>query len=143
MNVPPRLSARLTNQCYPALAAFTLCTVMATSKVDLSIWAVSGRVAVAFTAAYALLLSAMAVSPTRMAAWHGVGAAFAVLVFGGRGAGFAAIILDSLGTHDERWDLLGAVTERVLLLASMIVWHRSQAIVGARAIVRLERAAPS
>lgn len=117
---------------FPALAAVTLVLIALTTEVGLNIWILSGPPALAALAAYTLILAGLAAAPTRLGRWHAAGAALAVLVMGGRAGGFVSAIVDAAGTPEPRWNLIGATAERVLLLASLLIWHRSQAVVAAK-----------
>lgn len=117
---------------FPILAAVTLGLVAVTTEVGLNVWVLSGTPALTALLVYAAVLVGLAAAPTRLGHWHATGAALAVLVFGGRALGFVSIIVDGASSADPRWNLVGAVAERVLLLASLLIWHRSQIVVAAK-----------
>lgn len=121
---------------FPLLSAVSLVLVVLTTEVGLNVWVLSGGPAVAALAVYTVILVGLAAAPTRLGQWHAAGAAFAVLVFGGRALGFVSVIVDSADAGDARWNLIGAVAERVVLLASLLIWHRSQIVVAAKRQVR-------
>lgn len=65
---------------------------------------------------YTLLLFAIAVRPRL---WmHQTGAYLAVCVFASRGIAFGEIAVTQ-----SRWDLMGGIAERVLLLLFAVIWH--------------------
>lgn len=109
---------------YPLLAAVSLVRISNTSTLELELF-LSDRVLTFGLYTYALLLVAMAASPTRTIRLQPVGAALAVFIIGGRVMAFVSLCLDG------RPDLEGSVWERAWILASMLIWHWTVSIYGA------------
>lgn len=100
----------------PLLSAGSLVTVLLTSTVANEFtWLPPNATAAAWWI-YAVVLITLAVRPT--ARLHHIGLQLAAFVYFSRGLAFAEIVLTA-----SRWDLLGAVTERLMLLTFAIVWH--------------------
>lgn len=115
---------------FPLLGAVALWRVEATSAVEMSLWALTGVAAHVCLFGYAALLLVLAVCPMRVGWLHPIGSALAVLVIGGRMAGFAQIMFDG------RPDLEGAVWERAWLLAAVLIWHWTASAMIGRAKAR-------
>lgn len=98
----------------PAALAAGLVAVTLTSEVRFSLVPVG--VAHLLMGVYACLLLTSAFVPLRPA-WHWVGGFLAVATFGLRLAGFAEIAATG------RVDLVGAVFERLGLMAAAVMWH--------------------
>lgn len=98
----------------PAALAAGLVAVTLTSEVRFSLVPVG--VAHLLMVAYACLLMWAAVLPLHPR-WHMVGVGLAVATFGLRLAGFAEIAATG------RVDLVGAVFERLGLMAAAVMWH--------------------
>lgn len=98
----------------PATLAAGLFAVAWTSEVRFSLAPVG--VAHLLIGVYACLLLTSAFVPLHPT-WHRIGVGLAVATFGLRLAGFAELAASG------RWDLLGAVFERLGLMAAAVMWH--------------------
>lgn len=104
------------------------------SRVPLDLWIVAGHWATAIVATWLTALTLLVWRPGLIRA-HYLAAFCAVIVFGGRGGGFLAIVLG-----EDRPDLWTAVAERGLLAAWATLWHlRAIRMIGLRRIVELQR----
>lgn len=105
-------------RAFPALTAIVVIGILATSQVPPNLWAFAGRPAAAVMAFYTLPNFWLAINPDDIRA-HYLAGGLAVFVWGGRAGGFVELVL----SEPPRWDLLGAVGERILLLALVLAWH--------------------
>lgn len=105
---------------FPLTVSATIITILLSSKVPRNLLVIQGTAADVVLVAYAALLFWVAVVSVDADWVHKVGAVLAVFTWGGRGGGFIELGLDR-GT----WDLSGAVAERLLVAAALVLWHAS------------------
>lgn len=111
----------LAQRVFPALVSAALISIIAFSNVEApDLWFVEGLAATGVTLVYATILVVLAVQP-KWVALHTVGAPLAVATYGGRAGGFLEIVI----LHD-RYDLIAAVMERVVLALGLVLWHRAR-----------------
>lgn len=107
---------------YAATALVAVGTVVVHSNVGLNLWFVRGAAAIALAVVYAALLVLTVVRPTELL--HRVAIPVGSLFWFGRGKAFFDLAIEvDPATGERRTDLMGAVVERGLLLASGIAVH--------------------
>lgn len=114
----PRQYSWFFKRGFPLLIAFTIVVVLLTSAVQRNLLVVAGTAADIVLFGYAGLLAYLGFFRAQHVWIHKIGAVLAVFTWGGRGGGFIELAL-SRGT----WDLAGAIAERLLLAAALVLWH--------------------
>lgn len=110
----------------PFVACVSIVGVALTSEVAPDLILVSGNYGYIVVYLYAAVLAALALSPDEERL-HYVGGVLSVFTVTARLLGFLTIVLEGDGVSDRRYDLIGAVLERVWLLALMFGWHVAMA----------------
>lgn len=103
--------------------ALSVLIVMFSTEVGLSLWFLSGVYAETFGFLYVIGLTYIVVKPQSIEA-HRIVGGLGTLFWLSRAIAFIELIYDSRLTGPVRWDLLGAVSERFLLvLLVAVIWH--------------------
>ena len=112
----------LEDRGFPLLIATTLVVVFGSSPVGVNLWVADGALAAVVLWAYVAVLGLIVVLPHPPSVLHKIGAALAVVTWGGRGFAFL-----ELGIQRDNFNLAGAVLERLTLMVCLILWHKYQA----------------
>ena len=115
-----RLFPAICERFIPAITATAIGTILLVSEVPPNLIIASGQFAEAFLLAYAISMAALTVKPESFLL-HRVALPLGIGAWMGRGGGFLSLVVD-LG----RYDLLGAVGERSLLVALYVYFHTTE-----------------
>jgi len=106
----------LARYAYPSLVVALVISVAALSSVPLNLVVVSGGWGKTLAYLYASVIVYSMIRPSLQI--HKIGSYLAVAFFFGRASGFIELMM-----HRDEWSLTAAVLARIVLGASIVVWH--------------------
>ena len=106
----------------PLVTAFTLAMLVIFSNVPIEFYLLPYWVSDILVAGYAVLLIIVTFINKYLFTLHRIGGALAVFIFTGRSLGFFDLVV-----ANDRFDLIGAVSERFIIIIALVYFHATAA----------------